>query len=133
MAGYWSVEGINDQDKLWWEGESGAGVFSLTRTTPTGELRHLDPVTTSLIWSLPTINIEEITAENAEEVFIRVRMLELSRGPLLRNGIYLTPPDICRRIGLISVPDMRVLPFEDSTLHALREKGRKAWKAAAST
>lgn len=102
----------------------------MMRDTADGAKQYLDAVTASIIWALPFTNIEEITGENVEEVFIRIRMIELSRGPLLTvNGepAYISPSDVRRRIGTISVPGIQTLPFDESTIAALRSKAREAW------
>jgi hypothetical protein len=133
VPGYWSIEDIDNYEELWRDEKPQCGAFSVTREASNGRTQSLDVITTTLIWSLlPAANIEEITKENTEEVFIRIRMVELSRDPSLKidgTPIYLTPRDIKRRIGLISRPDLASLPFEESTLAALRHKARSVWEA----
>lgn len=126
--GYWSIENIADNQDLWVDGES-SGFFSIRRYTDGGDVKSLDAITNTLVWVLPFTNIEEITEENLDEVYIRIRMLEISRGPfLLLDGMprHFSASDISRRVGLRVIPDIDPGPFEASIVLDLRDRARIA-------
>lgn len=126
--GHWSIEKVIDNEDLWVKGQS-AGFLSICRPAEGSEVECLDPVTTMLIWTLPVINIEEITEDNADEVFIRIRMLETAREPLLRAdaaSANVSFANILRRVGLLAIPDLTMDTFENVILKILRGKARTA-------
>src|SRR5262245_33024751 len=130
MSGFWSIEQVNDYDRLWVDAESGSeSVFSFKRETADGRLQVLNGITTILIWILPFVHLEEVTHEHASEGFIRVRMLEIARGPMrekpsdLRDeDVFLTMEDVSRHVGLRVGAGIPIRSFEETAIEWLRER-----------
>lgn len=122
-----TLDNVKDSEDLWedWEDiSSSRGEFEFFpsdgrafRTLPDGRTQRLNPVTRSLIDVLPLIHIEEITEENAQEVFIRIRMIEIALGAHLGSQL-----DVKRHVGLRLIRSLPVKPFEGVVLDALRRQ-----------
>jgi hypothetical protein len=130
MSGYWSIVNVENCEELWVDVKPTNG-FTLApgRESEDGRRQELDPVTTTIIWILPFICVEEITADNLDGIFLRVRMLEIAKGPFLienGEGVYLTLQDLQRRIGLRAVADLEINPFEENILAALQSRANEA-------
>lgn len=138
MSGFWSIEKIEDHGSLWVDAEMlSVTILSIKRETSDGKLQTLNGITTALIWSLPFIHVEEITADNVDEVFIRVRMLELAWGSMLQKGAdateeetFITLENVRRHIGLRVGADMHMLPFEETVINSLRNRAAEALQRA---
>jgi hypothetical protein len=82
---------------------------------------------------LPTTGLERITEENAEEVFIRIRMLELAGGDGIlkdENGksTFVSLRHILRHVGLES-PPWNESPYPSELVRRLRDRATKALQA----
>src|SRR5688572_5429517 len=128
MAGYWSIEDILDHEELWVHGPP-ENFFTPSQELEDGRVRSLDSVTVALIWMLPSIGFDQITPDNLEEVFLRVRMFELSRQPMLSmqgEPRFVSLKDLRRRVGLKVEGEMPSIPFDEGVIAALRQKARKS-------
>lgn len=108
-------------------------MMSPSRETSDGRIQHLDSVTSILIWTLPFVHIEEITEENLDEAFLRIRTLELAQGPILGSSgkeRFLSLDDLRRRIGLCVWPGIAFMPFEEIVLAKLRGRAQEALTVA---
>ena len=141
MEGFWSIENVTDWESLWEEAEPDAvSLMAPSRELPDGRRQVLDPVTTLLLWTLPCIHVDEITNENVEEVFLRTRMLELAQGQMLKRkdktsdtpekALFITLPDLQRRIGIKVGAGVRMAPFHKLLLDTLRTRAGEALKEA---
>ena len=93
MSGFWSIEKVHNHDDLWEDSPEASSKENKLRVTwiPTresedGKLEQLNSLTVALIWLLPAIEIEEVTDDNLDEVFIRLRMLEIATGTRMIDG-----------------------------------------------
>lgn len=100
-----------------------------TPTQVRGEYR-LTPVTNAIIWGMVTVGIPEITAKNAEEVYLRFAMWGISGGggPTHPDCLprLLTPGDIAAHIGLVTnaqTKSKRV--FKEDISRFLRERAER--------
>ena len=137
MSGFWNIGEIESWEDLWVDlkPESCPGLVP-SRKLSDGRTQWLDPVTAVLLWTLPCIEVDEISAGNLDEVFQRTRMLELARGPLLTHGnkhAFLTLADLRRRIGLRVGAGMALRPFEEILLESLKSRAREALNDAKDT
>lgn len=80
MTGFWSIEHVADSHELWVDQTPSSPGLVPSRQAPVGRTQWLDPVTAILIWTLPVVEVDEITEQNLDDTFLRVRMLELARG-----------------------------------------------------
>ena len=117
-------------ESLWVDAEPAQSGLVPSRVLPNGRTQWLDPVTAALLFTLPFIDVEEITRENLEEAFIRTRMLELARGPILilasGEARYVTFGDIQSRAGLRVGAGMALKSFDQIVLDQLRRRAREA-------
>lgn len=89
MALEWKVDQIRNYMTVCWIGE--------------GDERRMNPVTHALIFNAMAIDMGEITADNAAEVYARTRIMEAINGTLLQKGgesVAITFDDIQAHIGL---------------------------------
>ena len=88
---------------------------------------NMNPVTETLIFTSMSTGIPEITTENAEEVFTRIRMLEMLYGPMVRvpgparSMRAITLEDVENHVGLKTntVPITQKL-FNNTTIRSMR-------------
>ncbi len=130
MSGYWSIEKVENCEGLWVELEPNDDPLGLVpmRTTTDGKKQWLDWTTVAINWTLPFVELEEITADNLEETFLRVRMLELAKGPFLtveNKPVYITLEDLRRRIGLQVAAGIALRSFEANVLASLRRRANE--------
>lgn len=124
-------------DQLWVEAETGR-IYPMTptRDTPDGRRQKLNGVTNALICVLPVVHTEEITWENADETFIRIRMLELAGAPLLLQSSVpgeiqlIALEDVCRHVGLRVGAGIALRPFEETLVADLRRRASEALATA---
>jgi hypothetical protein len=141
MSGFWSIEKVRDHDDLWEDaperssdGNNLRVVWIPTRERDDGKLEQLNSLTAALIWLLPAIAIEEITDDNLDEVFIRLRMLEIATGTRMIDGDsgepeMLSLPHVRRHIGLRVGADMKASPFAERLVGFLRTQATTALKS----
>jgi hypothetical protein len=75
---------------------------SILVATPTGE-PQVNPVSAAIINYTMVVGLSEITAENADEVFMRFALLEAVRGAVLTlddRPLFITYEDVQRHVGL---------------------------------
>lgn len=132
MSGLWSIEGIENNDELWEDGEPSSMLIPSHQTSD-GRTKRLDIVTSAMIWMLPFVGIDEITPQNVEDTFSRIRMLELAMGPLFKadgKGSFVTLDEVRRRIGLCVGAGMSLRPFEETLVNALKTRATEALREA---
>jgi hypothetical protein len=132
LGGFWCIENVRDYDDLWQEAsncsleENALRVTWIpTRETADGKAERLNDLTATLIWLLPAIEIEEITEDNQDEVFTRLRMLEIAIGTNRLKGDdgerhMLSLQHVRRHIGLRVGAGMEVSPFAERLVGFLR-------------
>ena len=134
MSGFWSIDNVANRESLWVDAEPAQSGLVPSRVLPNGRTQWLDPVTAALLFTLPFVDVEEITRENLEEAFVRTRMLELARGPILildsGEARYVTFGDIQSRVGLRVGAGMALRPFDEIVLDQLRRRAREALEEA---
>jgi hypothetical protein len=128
MSGFWSIERIENYEELWVEQPPSSPGLVPSREGPDGRILWLDPVTATLLWYLPFAHVEEITEENIEDTFMRVRMWELAQGTIFRAGgepAFIELDDLRRRIGLRVGAGIPLAPFEEALIRALRYRAHE--------
>lgn len=138
MSGFWSIKDVSDWKSLWLDSASAtiSGMVP-SRELPDGSKQVLDSITAVLIWTLPVIEIDEITEENVKETFIRVRMLEIASGPILTQEDgehgepcptrYIRFKELRRRIGMRVGAGMKIGgSLDELLLEHLRRQAREA-------
>jgi hypothetical protein len=145
MSGFWSIKKVRDYDELWEDAPKESSDESELRVTwiparekEDGKLEQLNSLTAALIWLLPAIEIEEITEDNLDEVFIRLRMLEIATGTRMVNGKSGEPEmlsllHVRRHIGLRVAAGMEVSPFAERLVGFLRTQATNALKSEQET
>lgn len=134
MSGFWSMENVPEFEDMWEDiGEDQWEPLNPTRKTGAGKRQRLNGVSTTLIYTLAAIGIDEITAENVSEVFIRIRMLEIAAGggtliDEAGDNVMLTLQQIQRHIGMRVGADLDFPPFEKQLVSHLRSQAKKALK-----
>lgn len=105
----WNVENVKDNDEV--------TTWVPDHDDPSGRYKAGDrmwhPVTEALVWLSISTGINEITEENAAEVFARINLSERLNGPQLIRAIdpetgerpkdaaaFITPEEVERHIGL---------------------------------
>jgi hypothetical protein len=144
-GGFWSIEKVSDHDDLWEDAPKGSSdenelrvMWIPSRERNDGKLEQLNSLTAALIWLLPAIEIKEITDDNLDEVYIRLRMLEIATGTRMIDGesgepVMLSLPHVRRHIGLRVGADMEVSPFAERLVGFLRTQANKALKSEKET
>jgi hypothetical protein len=145
MSGFWSIEKVRDHDDLWEDApERSSDENELrvrwipSRERNDGKLEQLNGLTAALIWLLPAIEIEEITNDNLDEVFIRLRMMEIATGTRMIDGESGEPEmlslrHVSRHVGLRVSADMEVSPFAERLVGFLCTQATKALKSEKET
>lgn len=137
-GGFWSIEAVRDYDELWQdasaESDGKARVTWIpTRETADGKTERLNDLTAILIFLLPAIEIDEITDANVEEVFTRLRMLEVATGGMLKGddgkSQMLSLRHVHRHIGMRVGAGMAVSPFAERLIGFLRTQAADALKS----
>ena len=132
MSGFWSMKNVPEFEDMWEDiGEDQWEPLSPTRKTSAGKRQRLNAVSTNLIYILTAIGIDEITAENVSEVFIRIRMLEIAQGSgtlidKAGDNVMLTLQQIRRHIGMRVGADVDFPPLEKQLVNHLRSQAKKA-------
>ena len=105
MSLSWELTQIEDyESKCWTETEDG---------------KALNPVTSALIWACVSVDMKEITSNNAEEFYTRYVMLSKARGERGR----LTMEDVKAHVGLWTNVNTRTqAQFNKKVGAALRER-----------
>jgi hypothetical protein len=130
MSGFWSIEKVENHGCLWVDAEQvSLTILSIKRERSDHKLETQNADTTALIWSLPFIEVEEITADNMAKTLVQVRMLELAPGAMLQKApsasdeeTFLTLDHVRRHIGLRVGAGMCVQPFEETVIKSLRSR-----------